>query len=113
MRVIVTGGRYYDDVLTLSHVLDVLRRNVTLVHGDCPTGADALADAYWLTWGVKCPERHPADWKRWGKRAGFVRNEEMAAAGAGLCIAFPGNDGTNDMIRRAKAHMIPVMRVDA
>jgi hypothetical protein len=43
-------------------------------------------------------------------RAGHRRNEEMAALGAALCIAFSYGEstGTADMVSRARAHEIPV-----
>jgi hypothetical protein len=41
-----------------------------------------------------------------------MRNEEMAASGIDLCIAFPGGRGTEDMVRRAEEYEIPVVRID-
>lgn len=55
-------------------------------------------------------EAHPAAWDRLGKRAGFIRNEKMAAEGADLCIAFWDgmSNGTRHMMEAAKACGIPV-----
>lgn len=56
------------------------------------------------------PEVHPAAWGSLGRRAGPVRNERMAKAGADLCLAFwdGRSRGTADMIARATRHRIPV-----
>lgn len=61
-------------------------------------------------------EKHPADWNRFGKRAGFKRNYEMVIAGADLCIAFivPGqSNGTMHTVEAARAAGIPVTEVIA
>jgi hypothetical protein len=114
MRVIVCGGRDYNDVRTVWHVLGSLDPNTTLVHGACRTGLDALADAFWTSHHPTTePERHPADWDRHGRAAGPMRNTDMAAKGATICIAFPGGRGTENMVEQAKLHSIPVLRVDA
>ena len=117
MRVIVTGGRDYEDARTVADVLKIVHPDAVVVHGECPTGADAWADLIWKNLGGET-DPHPADWDGYAKmgrrsEAGPARNEVMAAKGADLCIAFPGGRGTEDMIRRAKAHLIPVVRVDA
>jgi hypothetical protein len=57
------------------------------VHGDCPTGADALAQELADEFRHRS-ERYPANWAEHGKRAGFVRNAEMVALGADICLAF-------------------------
>lgn len=80
-----------------------------VVHGDCPTGADAFADRWCTKVGVQV-ERHAANWQLHGKQAGPRRNAEMAALGADLCLAFWDGEsrGTLDMIRCAIRHGIPV-----
>lgn len=112
MRVIVCGGRDYDDEETVHAVLSALGAHVTLVHGAAP-GADRLANDVWDRLGMHQRQSFPADWGRFGKAAGPIRNQEMADAGADLCIAFPGGRGTADMKDRARKAGIPVLEVAA
>jgi SLOG family YspA-like protein len=112
-RVIITGSREWPDKKKVWRVLDALlalRPGLVLIHGDCLTGADAQADAWAHARGLY-PERHPADWRTKGKRAGPIRNAKMARLGARLCIAFrlPGSRGTRNMISEAKRHGIRVI----
>jgi hypothetical protein len=41
----------------------------------------------------------PADWKKFGKAAGMIRNAEMAAY-ADVVIAFAGGRGTDNMVEQ-------------
>ena len=54
--------------------------------------------------------RHPADWDKHGKAAGMIRNREMVALGADICLAFPigRSPGTRACIREAQRAGIPV-----
>lgn len=93
MRILITGSRNWSDAGIIEQALfDILRdgyapRSVTIVHGDCPTGADSLANQIAERHGFFV-ERHPADWKKFGKRAGFIRNNEMVKLGANAFAAF-------------------------
>jgi hypothetical protein len=110
-RILVTGSRYFDDAVAVEQALVRAafgRHDVVIIHGDAP-GADRLAKeaARIYGWAV---ESHPADWGRHGKAAGPLRNAEMAAAGADICVAFPlqHSRGTYDMIDKARKAGIPV-----
>ena len=113
MRVIVCGGRTYDNEPLvreeLGALVAILGTNITIVHGAAP-GADSLAARIADEMGL-ATEPHPADWNAYGKPAGPIRNQEMADSGADLCLAFPGERGTADMVRRAGAAGIPVKKV--
>lgn len=116
-RLLVTGSRKWTDEATIRYALlqawqDLgMRRDVTLIHGACPTGADFLADRIWTRAGLPV-ERHPADWAQLKRAAGPIRNQGMVRAGADLCLAFllPGSRGTLDCARRAEAAGIPIRR---
>jgi len=111
VRILVCGGRDYADAEKVRGVLGLYKhRQPTLVHGDC-AGADRLAD--WtarVVYGWQT-ERHPANWRKHGRGAGPARNERMARLGADVLLAFPGGRGTEDMVRRAEAHGIPVRKI--
>ncbi len=87
-RILATGSRSWTDHATIRAALaDAWSPEAVLVSGACPRGADALCEACWLAWGDRI-ERHPADWDHLSPHAGFVRNAQMVAAGADLCLAF-------------------------
>lgn len=103
MRVLVTGSRAWTDVDfiedTLDAVLDLQVTHptpLTIVHGACPRGADYIAHQWAL--GLQAlgypvvVEPHPANWRNRGRGAGAVRNAEMVAMGADLCLAFICNN---------------------
>lgn len=99
-RILVTGGRDYEDAMVIADALATLPVDAVLVHGDA-RGADRTAAYIWDQW-VQRTEAHPADWKTHGKAAGAIRNQEMLDSGVDLVVAFPGGRGTADMVRRAR-----------
>ena len=108
MRVLVCGGREYDDKARVFAVLDEINPTF-VIHGNA-RGADSLAHEWAISrhrHGVACP----ANWARDGRRAGPLRNQRMLGHGPDLIIAFPGGRGTADMVARAQKAGIPVREV--
>lgn len=112
MKVLVCGGRQYTDREFVFWVLDTLhkRQKLSLVIHGCATGADTFAEQWsaeidgCTSFGV------PADWKKHGQRAGFVRNRLMLEHGKPeLVIAFEGGAGTRDMTTAATAAGVKVL----
>ncbi|UJW32514.1 SLOG family protein [Saccharothrix sp. AJ9571] len=105
-RVLVTGSRGWSDRRVIRDALaSMWHPDAVLVSGACPDGADALCEACWSHWSGRV-ERHPAQWRRFGRRAGCLRNTEMVAAGADVCLAFildqsRGASHTAQLARRA------------
>lgn len=107
MRVLVCGGRYFDEWRMVATALDTLEVTVLMQGG--ARGADALALKWAETRGVPVIT-FPANWRA-GKRGGPERNAFMLEEGKPhLVVAFPGGTGTQDMIRRAEAAGVPVKR---
>lgn len=128
MRLLVTGSRLWTNRVKLELALWGQFYSTsgvpTIAHGDCPRGADRMAREWCErenAEGIKniggplcIEERHPADWDKHGKAAGFIRNAEMVSLGADLCIAFvvPGKSrGTQHTIDLARKAGIPVQEV--
>lgn len=113
-RILVTGSRDWTDKPLLRKTLQTAwtelgsNPHAIVVHGGA-RGADALAGevARALELAV---ETHPADWKRFGKKAGPIRNSHMVSLGAELCLAFPlgQSPGTWGCIKLAEQAGIPV-----
>lgn len=90
MRVLVTGSRNWADFELVRSELESLMDPydpMVVVHGACPTGADAHADL-WARQHAFINERHPAEWKKYGRAAGPIRNMQMVALGADEVLAF-------------------------
>lgn len=113
MRILITGSRDFDNFELMKYILNFFKeeKDVTLIHGDC-RGADKIAGYIGKSLGFNI-EAHPADWDKYGKKAGPIRNTEMVDSGADLVLAFPiGNSyRTKDCIRKAEQRGIPIVEV--
>lgn len=85
MRIMVSGSRDWVDVRAIREALAEYGESDVLIHGAAP-GADTLAEQNW----VGAVERFPADWNRYGKRAGYLRNQAMIDTRPDLCLIFLG-----------------------
>lgn len=104
-RVVVTGGRDYDDYGKVVSVLSTLDKDCVIVHGGA-TGADELAFLAAMELDLKV-EVHKADWKTYGRTAGPIRNQQMVKD-ADLVIAFPGGRGTANCVQEARKRDVRV-----
>lgn len=77
---LIVGSRGYTDYNAFKAKCDALltdKTDIEIVSGGC-SGADALAERYAHERGYSL-QIFPAEWSRYGKRAGYVRNREMHA----------------------------------
>ena len=104
MRVLVCGGRGYSgDVSCLGGVYISI-----LIHGDA-RGADTRAKDWAQSQGVHTAAV-PALWSKFNRSAGYKRNSAMLLLDPEYCVAFPGGNGTESMIRLCESQGIPVWR---
>ena len=108
MRVIVAGGRnIVASTDLIGFVCASLRKiGATSVVSGGARGADYIGELSARVIDIPV-DKHPADWDRIGRAAGMQRNEDMARCADAL-IALPRGSGTDDMIRRAQQHELPV-----
>ena len=106
-RVIIAGCRDFDDYALLKERCNdylcekMETHNVIIVSGHA-SGADALGERFAEEHGLQC-EIHPADWGKYGRSAGPIRNAEMAEVSDALIAFWDGqNPGTRSMIEFAK-----------
>ncbi|MDQ3222231.1 MAG: DUF2493 domain-containing protein [Gemmatimonadota bacterium] len=107
MRILITGSRRWDDRLAVDHAIGRARAqsgdHLVVVHGGCPTGADAAADVYARAAGLEL-EVHEPD-PTYGPQRFRIRNQAMVNAGADLCLTFANSwaSGTGMCARMARA----------
>lgn len=129
LTILICGGRSFSDREFAFDYLNKLKKhrtNISLVIHGGATGADTLGKE----WAIERKIDHlpfKADWddiscegavikhNRYGKpynaAAGPLRNQKMLDEGKpDIVVAFDGKTGTNDMIRRAKAARVHVLR---
>ena len=103
-KVIIAGGRDFDDYIKLKKSCDRLlanKDNIEIVSGTAK-GADIIGERYADLWGYKLT-RFPADWDQHGKAAGHIRNRQMAEYADALIIFWDGSSrGSRNMIDEAK-----------
>lgn len=108
--VLVCGGRDYEDRATIFDALDKIHkhRGIVMVISGMARGADSIAVEWARSRDVPRMEFR-ADWDRYGKRAGYLRNQQMLAEGKpDVVVAFPGGRGTAMMIEISKKAGVPV-----
>lgn len=113
MKVIIAGGRKFDNYALLCSKLDLLFANKKpdeIVSGRA-NGADLLGERYAKSRAIKVKSFPvtPDDWNKHGKKAGFLRNQDMAKYGTHLVAFWDGESrGTASMIELAKAYGLDV-----
>ena len=103
-KFIIAGGRNYKFSSDSRHYLDSLP--ITEVVCGCCSGADEEGKQWALLNDIPITY-FPADWAKYGRSAGPIRNREMAQY-ADAVVLFPGGKGTNSMFKEAKKAKILV-----
>lgn len=114
MIVLVCGGREYSDQRAVSRALNAVHEKhgvEMIIEGGAP-GADSLAFEWAFANGIPVAEVK-ANWDRFGRKAGPIRNRAMLKLNVEAVVAFPGGKGTANMVKQAKEEGIPVWEVGA
>jgi hypothetical protein len=129
LRVLVCGGRDFgrtqDEHYFVKSQLDLfasqhsilfnpddnwLPNDIIIING-AAKGVDEVSSEWAIVNWCKYFE-FPANWKKYGKAAGHIRNKQMLNEGKpDVVLAFPGGKGTANMVKQAEESGIPVIRV--
>jgi len=102
MRTIIAGSRSITSMEVLETAIDSITWEITRVISGCANGVDKLG-ADWANSNQIPVHYYPADWDKYGKRAGFKRNVEMSKYADALLAVWDGESkGTKHMINIAK-----------
>lgn len=126
MRVLVTGGRTFLDIVWVWAGLDLLHEvlpgGITEIIEGGASGADIRARWWAEAFNDVCGQlaghmpikitEVKAEWEKHGRSAGYIRNAEMAKLKPDVVLACPGGNGTANMVKVAKAAGLRVVHLD-
>lgn len=108
MRTIIAGSRTVTDYHHVEQAVRDCGWKPTVVISGTARGADQLGEA-WARENAVPLERFPADWDHYGKRAGYVRNKQMAEHADALIVLWDGKSrGTAHMIETANHYGLDI-----
>lgn len=102
LRTVIAGSRNVTDPGVVAAAIAACGWTPSVVISGAARGVDTLGEQWAAQRGVPV-ERYPADWNGLGKRAGIVRNEQMAGIADAVVAIWDGaSPGTRHMIDYAK-----------
>jgi len=110
-RLIIAGSRTFTDYPLMKKKMDFLlsktEDEVVILCGKA-RGADALGERYARERGYEI-EYYPADWDRYGKAAGAIRNEEMCKSADAITVFWDGSSpGTRNVLKLAEKYNLDI-----
>jgi len=106
-RIVIAGSRHYSNYEEAREYLDLCLKDIKdgsdlIILSGGAQGGDAIGERYAKENGFII-EKHPAEWKKYGKRAGPIRNKAMAdMADVIICFWNGESKGTSSLIGLAK-----------
>ena len=112
-KIIIAGGRDFMDYNLLKEKTNKILQEKRVSHkiviiSGCARGADTLGLRY-ASENAFDVEEYPANWDKYGKKAGYMRNVEMAENADALIAFWDGKSkGTKHMIDIATERNLPI-----
>jgi hypothetical protein len=115
MRVLICGDRNWTDRRRIGWYLNTLPVGSVVIHGNAP-GVDRIAAELARELGFEVIA-FPAQWWRYGRAAGPLRNKQMIDEGRPDKVAYAHDDldastDTRGIVDQAHSAGIPVERID-
>lgn len=104
MNTIIAGSRSITNYEIVKNAINESRINISTVVSGCARGVDNLGEE-WANKNNIPIHRFPANWDKYGKSAGIIRNKEMAKFADAAIIIYDGKSkGSINMINNAKKY---------
>ena len=103
MRLLVCGGRHFEDAEMVHHELTALhwRKPISVVVHGSIAGVGIIAEAWARRHGIAVV-RYPPNWEFYGKKAEGLRSDFMLTdSRPDFVVAFPWGRHTADLVQRA------------
>lgn len=109
MKIVITGSRDTNDRRYAWYLLDkYFPKDALMINGRAKSGIDLFTYQWAINNKIQLIERY-ADWDRYGKSAGFIRNQVMIDEADACFAIWDGySKGTADCINRALARKLKV-----
>lgn len=107
MRVIIAGPRDLYDYPLVEEIIKESGFSILEVVSGGATGVDSMGEIYAMKNDIPI-KRFEADWDKYGKSAGPIRNQLMAEYAEALIAVDKQTPGTTDMIRKARKQGLKV-----
>lgn len=103
IKIVICGSRSITDINILNEAINSSGFEFDTVISGGARGVDTLA-IQWANTNNKKLEIYPAEWNRYGIKAGYIRNKLMGDTGDGIIAIWDGiSPGTKNMIDIARA----------
>lgn len=116
-RLLICGSRSWTDEGSIDQQIRLTRKSIEVVIEGEASGVDRIARRVAERYGLPVLA-FPADWKKYGRRAGPIRNAQMLAEGRPTCVVAFTDDfdnprsGTRDMCAKAVRAGVPTTLVE-
>ena len=108
MRTIIAGSRSITNYDVVNKATIDSKFDITEVISGTARGVDQIGELWAKNNNIPV-EKHPADWDKYGKSAGYIRNEEMAKCSDALIAIWDGESkGTKHMLDLAVKHGLKI-----
>lgn len=113
MKVVIAGSRDIVDQYVVNEAINESDIKISEIVSGCARGVDTLGEIYARDNNIQIV-KFPANWKRYGKAAGPMRNSDMAEYADVLIAIWDGKSrGTQNMInemkKRGKAYYVYIV----
>ncbi len=112
MKLAIIGSRTFNNYALLKSYLDPHKHKITLIVSGGAKGADTLGEK-WANQNNIPTLIFPADWDKYGKRAGYLRNEDIIK-NCDVCVAFWDgvSKGTQHSLNLCKKYNTPFIIIE-